>query len=97
MLNIYLFAVGTIIGTTMGLQITATTMVATITIIIEATFILEPIIIVLDQAMAVKIMDTMVVASSITNTGHLEACLEEAKNLLPLEPEQAFWVGQWQV
>ena len=78
-------------------QIIATTMVATIIITIEATFILAPIIIVLDQAMAVKIMDTMVVASSITNTGHLEACLEEAKNLLPLELEQAFWVGQWQV
>lgn len=101
------------IGTIMVPQITATIMavptmvvptmvvptmvVVIVTITIEATFIPAPTTTVLDPAMVVRIMDTMAVACSTTNTGNLEACLAEAKNLSPLEPELDFWVGQWRV
>jgi len=80
-------------------QITATTMEAAVivTIIIEATFILDLITTVLDPATAVRIMDTMVAVSLTINTDNLEAYLAEAEILSPLEPVPAFWAGQWQV
>jgi len=95
--------VDSIIGTIMVPQITATTtVVATMVVVIvtittEATCIPAPTTTVLDPAMVVRIMDTLAVACSTINTGNLVACLAEAKDLSPLEPELDFWAGQWQV
>jgi len=59
------------------------TIVTTMVAAIEATSTLELITIVLVLATAGRIMDTTVVGSSTISTDNLEACLGEAKNLLP--------------